>query len=233
SRAARSSAPAVAGAAPAAGATVVLVGRREKTLTPVYDDIVAAGGPTPALFPMDFTRAAPEHYQALADGIANDLGRLDGVLHAAGRLHALTPLAGLELAEWQRSLHVNLTAAFAVTQACLPLLLAAPDAAVVFVADRVGRRPKAYWGAYAAAKAGTDALLSLFAAEYGHRDNLRFHALDPGPLDTPLRTRVFPSGDPAAQPLESAVPACLHLLGPASRGISGRRITVAELAADA
>lgn len=218
---------AVARAVAGAGATVVLSGRREQSLAGVYDDIVTAGGPPPALFPIDFTTAADDQYQALADGIASDMGRLDGILHAAARFAGLTPLANLEIAEWQRALHVNLTAAFAVTRACLPLLIAAPDASVVFVSDRLARSPKAFWGPYAAGKAGLEVLLKVFAAEHGHRDNLRFNALDPGPLATPLRARAFPAGDPDARTPAAAVPDCLRLLGPASRGSNGRIVTAA------
>lgn len=218
---------AVATAAAAQGARLILAGRRQQPLNAVYDAIAAGGGPTPALFPIDFTKADAERYEALAAGIEADFGRLDGVFHAAARFAALTPLGNLELAEWQRTLHVNLTAAFAVTQACLPLLLNAPDAAVLFTTDAVGRKPKAFWGPYAAAKAGLEALLALFAAEYGHRDNLRFNAIDPGPLATPLRKRAFPTGDTAAQPPQAAVPACLHLLGPGSREVRGQVVSAA------
>ncbi|MDT0617263.1 SDR family NAD(P)-dependent oxidoreductase [Salinisphaera sp. P385] len=215
---------ALAEAAAAAGAQLVLAGRQQKKLEALSDRITAAGGPVPCLFPVDFTRASGDPYQLLAEGIEADLGRLDGVVHAAARFQALTPLAGLELEEWQRALHLGVTVPFALTRACLPLLGRSPDASVVFMDDAVGRGDNAFWGGYAVAKAGLSSLMTLFATEHGHRDDLRFNALRPGPMATPLRARAFPSQDEKAQPTDQAVSACLHLLGPSGRGINGQTL---------
>lgn len=220
---------ALAEAAAAAGAQLVLVSRQQKKLEALSDRLTAAGGLAPCLFPVDFTRASGNPYQALAEGIEADLGRLDGVVHAAVRFQALTPLAGLELEEWQRALHLGLTVPFALTQACLPLLSQSPDASVVFMGDEVGRGDTAFWGGYAVAKAGLSALTTLFATEHGHREALRFNALRPGPMATPLRARAFPSRDDNAQPVDRAVSACLHLLGPSGRGINGQTLDPARM----
>lgn len=177
------------------------------------------------MFPVDFTKATPDTYEALAAGIQADFGKLDGIVHLAGHLEALTPLANLAVEEWQRSLHINLTVPFAVTRACLPLLQASPDASVVFAADHVGRDPKAFWGGYAAAKGGLETLLGLFVREQSHCPNLRFNAVDPGSTRTDLRARAFPDGDPQDQPAETAAGLFLHLLGPESRGSNGRITT--------
>lgn len=215
----------LARAVAAAGADLVLTGRRQQPLDAIHDAIVADGGGPPAMFPVDFTKAPTSAYDALAEGIEADFGRLDGIVHLAAHFEALTPLASLSVEEWQRSLHVNLTAPFAITRACLPLLQAAPDASVVFAADAVGRDAQPFWGGYAAAKTGLETLLGLFVAEYGHRDNLRFNAVDPGPTATPLHERAFPNGDDNARPADAAVDLFLHLLGPAARGIDGRTLT--------
>ncbi len=214
----------VAQAAAKAGAELILVGRRLKPLEQVYDTIVADGGKQPALFPLDFTKASADDYQRLVEGIQNDCGRLDGIVQLAAHFDGLKPLQDYEVADWQRSIHVNLTAPFAITQACLGLLRAAPDASVVFAADSIAQDAKAYWGAYAAGKCGVETLCSLFAAENRHVENLRFNCVDPGPLSTPLRGKAFPSDDPKARPAETAVASVLYLLGPASRGVSGQRI---------
>lgn len=217
---------AVARAAAAAGAELILTGRRQQPLNAVYDAIVADGGHEPAMFPVDFTKAAADTYDALAEGIKADFGKLDGIVHLAGHFEALTPLANLSIEEWQRSLHVNLTAPFAVTRACLPLLETAPDASVVFTADRIGRASQAFWGGYAAAKGGLETLLGLFAREHAHRDNLRFNAVDPGPTATGLRARAFPADDPQARPPNAAIHLFLHLLGPGSHGVNGQTLAL-------
>lgn len=217
---------AVARAAAKAGAELILVGRRVKSLEKIYDAIVADGSPEPALFPLDFTKAGADDYQRLVDGITADFFRLDGIVHLAAHFDGLRPLHDFDVANWQRALHVNLTAPFAITESCMPLLRAAPDASVVFAADHVGREAKAYWGAYAVAKTGLETTVKLFASEYEHVQHLRFNAVDPGPMLTALRKKAFPNDDPDARDPEVAVAKFLELLGPASRGISGRILTV-------
>lgn len=217
-------------AAAKAGAELILVGRRQRALETVYDQVVAAGGPQPALFPLDFTKAGADDYQRLVDGIQADCGRLDGVVHLAARFDGLMPLHDHEIADWQRCLHVNLTAPFAITQTCLPLLRAAPDASVVFATDSIANNAKAYWGAYATAKSGLDTLSAMFAAENQHVESLRFNTIDPGPLSTPLRKKAFPADDPNARPPESVVEAFLYLLGDASRGVNGQCLQAQDFA---
>lgn len=215
---------AVAQAAAAEGASLILAGRQQQPLEQLHDGIVADGGSQPALFPVDFTKAAPETYTALAEGIESDFGHLDGIVHLAAHFKGLTPLDHTAIEDWQRALHVNLTAPFAVTRACLPLLQAAPDASVVFATDSVGAQPQAFWGGYAVAKAGLEALLDILVRELGHRGNLRFNAVAPGATATPLRARAFPGDDDQARPPTAAVPTFLHLLGPDSAGLNGRTL---------
>ena len=212
---------AVARAAAAAGAECILLGRRERTLTPVFDAIRADGGPEPALFPMDVTKAGEDDYQRLVDGIAADCGRLDGVVHTAARFDGLMPLATHPIDGWQRIMHVNLTAAFALTQACLPLLQAAEDASVVFTLDETAAAPKAFWGAYAVSKAALESMLRLFAVEHEQSDALRFNGVDPGARATGLRRKAFPADDPAAAPAEDIAGQYIHLLSRAARGTTG------------
>lgn len=216
---------AVARASAAAGAECVLLGRRERTLTPVFDAIVADGSPEPALFPLDVTKAGEDDYQRLVDGIAADCGRLDGIVHLAARFDGLMPLATHPIDAWQRIMHVNLTATFALTQLCLPLLQQAGDASVVFTTDTAAAAPKAFWGAYGASKAGLDALLQMFALEHAQSDNLRFNAVDPGPCKTELRKKAFPAATELGALPESIAAPYLHLLSPAARGTTGKTVS--------
>ena len=66
---------------------------------------------------------------------------------------------------WVRVLHVNVTAAFALTQVCLPLLRRSPDASVLFTSSSVGRRGRALWGAYAVSKFAVEGLAQVLADE--------------------------------------------------------------------
>jgi len=63
------------------GATVVLLGRTVKKLEAVYDAIVAAGGPQPAITPLDLAKAGYAQLAEIAERIGESFGRLDGLLH--------------------------------------------------------------------------------------------------------------------------------------------------------
>ena len=68
---------------------------------------------------------------------------------------------------------MNLAAPFALTRACLPLLAAAPDSAVVFTGETHGAHPLAYWGGFAVAKSGLSALATIWGQELEHKRQAR------------------------------------------------------------
>ncbi len=206
-----------------AGATVLLADRKARTLEPVYDEIAALPDvPRPVLQPMDLQGASPLEYQTFAESIERQLGRLDGVVHAAVKCEGLTPLAMLSPEEWISTLHVDLSAPFLLTQACMPLLLAREDSAVVFVLDDPARMGRAHWGAYGVAKAGLEGLASILHEETDET-GLRVHALLPPPMRTALRRAVWAGEDPStvATP-DAAARAVLFLLSPGARAARGK-----------
>ncbi|KPJ80612.1 MAG: 3-oxoacyl-ACP reductase [Gammaproteobacteria bacterium SG8_30] len=214
---------AVALALAAHGATVVLLGKTQRKLESVYDEIVSAGQPRPALMPFNLETAAAPGYDALHDALESEFGRLDGLAHVAGILGARSPIDHYDVPMWCRVLHVNLTASFILTQVTLPLLRKSPDASVVFTSSGVGRKGRAYWGAYAVSKFGTEGLMQVLASELAETTRIRANSLNPGPVRTRMRLQAFP-GEDRSRLLEPAAVAApyLYLLGPDSVGINGR-----------
>lgn len=208
------------------GATVILHGRKVKKLESVYDEIEAAGLPQAAIFPLDLAGAEDKDYAALAAGIRGQLGRLDGILHNASHLDRLRPLEEHTLEQWQTTLRVNLMAPFALTRACLPLLKAAPDASVVMTSETHGHEPAAYWGSFAVANAGLEALVKLWAQELEIHPGLRINGIIPGPVRSPQRSKTHPGElKETLPPPESVMPQYLYLMGGDSRGVSGQIVT--------
>lgn len=217
---------AVAQACAQAGAAVVLLGRTVSKLEKTYDAIVAAGGPEPALYPLNLEGATYKDYEELAATIEREFGRLDGLVHCAALFDHLKPLAEHEPGLWLRCVQVNLTAPFLLTQVCLPLLRTAPEASVVFVNDLGTCTPRPYWGAYGVAKAGLEHLMNLLARELS-TTQVRVNSLDPGPVKTELRARAFPAEASTAARLPAAVaPAFLYLLGGDSHAIHGQALSL-------
>lgn len=204
-----------------AGATVVLLGRKVPKLNRVYD-LLAQAGPEPLLYPLDLEGAAADDYAELAQRIEGELGRLDGLLHCAADFPGLTPLAQTDPAAFARALHVNLTAPWWLTQACLPLLAKADDAAVVFVTDDPTRVAGAYWGGYGLAKQSLAGLVGMLDAEVGN-SSVRICGLQPGPMRTALRAKAYvEEGDQAAVDPTAYADACVTLLSPAGAAQRGR-----------
>lgn len=218
---------AVSLASAAAGATVVLTSFKQKDLEPVYDEIVASGGPEPAILPLNLHKATEADYIAAANVIGETFGRLDGLVHCAAFAPYLSRIDDYDVKEWEKVIHVNLNAPFMLTQACLPLLRAAPDASVIFTSDRVGRTGKAYWGAFAAAKFGIEGLMQVLAEETSENGALRVNSIDPGVVRTTMRITLYPGEDPNVNPLpETITPAYVALLGPETRGLTGHAFSV-------
>lgn len=204
------------------GATVVLSGRTPRKLEAVYDRIEAAGGPQPALLPINLMTATWKEYEDLAAVLEREFGRLDGLVHAAAHFKTFARLEDLEPREWLDGLQVNLTAPYTLTRLCLPLLRQAPDASVVYMTDEGGRAPRAFHGIYGISKAAGEATMKGFALELAGEPNLRLNSYKPGPMRTGLRAKGYFNEPGTDLPLPQArLAPLLWLLGPDSRGQSG------------
>jgi NAD(P)-dependent dehydrogenase (short-subunit alcohol dehydrogenase family) len=216
---------ALALAVAAHGAEVILIGRTVLKLEDTHRRIAALGQAEATIAPLDLERAIARDYDALAEALQQRYGRLHGLVHNAGILGALAPIEQYDVPTWCRVLHVNLTAAFALTQVLLPALRAAEDASILFTGSGVGRRPRAYWGAYAVAKSGIEALSRTLADELSNAGRVRVNVLNPGPVRTRMRAQAYPAEDPGAlaRP-EDVLRPYLWLLSAASRGVSGESL---------
>ncbi|MDE1886227.1 MAG: SDR family NAD(P)-dependent oxidoreductase, partial [Xanthomonadaceae bacterium] len=125
----------------------------------------------------------------------------------------LRPAADIEADDWLRGMHVNVSAPFLLTQACLPMLREAKQASVVFVLDDPVRMGRAYWGAYGVAKHALAGLVSILRAEW-ESTFVRAHALLPAPMRTRLRGAAYYGENALDLPLPDATAdAVVYLLG--------------------
>jgi len=214
------------------GATVIMLDKDVHGLERAYDEIVAAGHTEPALYPMDLQGATPDDYMQLAETMQQEFGRLDALVHNAAHLGALVPFANYDNELWLQSIQVNLHAPYLLTTACLGLLNTGKDASIVIVSDATGRRGKAYWGAYAVAKAGMEAFMQILADELESNTSIRVNSIDPGPVLTGLYRIAYPGTDSAGllQPAAIVNP-FLYLCSTASTDITGQQLSVAGLLA--
>ena len=214
---------AIARACAAHGASVILLGKTIKKLESVYDEIEQAGGPQPAIYPLNLEGATPVDYDQLALTLEDNFGRLDGLLHNAAMLPYLSRLKDHEVEDWLKVMQVNLNAPFMLTQACMELLHKSEDASVVFTSDPVVTDPRPFWGAYGVSKFGIEGMARIWAGELASTP-VRVNLVDPGPTLTALRRRVFPAESEAQlKRPEELAPLYLWLLGGDSQPARGER----------
>ncbi len=211
------------------GATVILAGRTTKKLETVYDEIETAGGPQPAIYPINLEGATPHDYEALAATIETEFGKLDGLLNNAGILGLRTPIEQYDPATWEQVIQVNLNAQFYLTQAMIPLLRLSDDASIIFTGSSVGHKGRAYWGAYSVSKFATEGLMQVLADELGSTSNIRVNSINPGGTRTNMRATAYPGENPSTlPPPEQIMPLYLYLMGPDSKEINGQALNAQD-----
>ncbi|MWV14250.1 YciK family oxidoreductase [Pseudomonas sp. R-28-1W-6] len=205
------------------GATVLLLGKTEANLTAVYDEIEAAGHPQPAVIPFNLETALPHQYDELAAMLESEFGKIDGLLHNAAIIGPRTPLEQLSGDNFMRVMQINVNAMFMLTSTLLPLLKLSDDASVVFTSSSVGRKGRAYWGAYGVSKFATEGLMQTLADEVDGISNVRANSVNPGATRTSMRALAYPGENPANNPEPQAImPVYLYLMGPDSKGVNGQ-----------
>jgi NAD(P)-dependent dehydrogenase (short-subunit alcohol dehydrogenase family) len=208
-----------------AGAELVLLGRNVQKLQGLHAEIEQFAPGRALIAQLDLEKALAGDYDQLADAVMARYGRLDGLVHCAALLGTLTPIDQYDVPTWVRVMHVNATAAFVLTQVLLPALRQSADASVIFTASSVGRRGKAYWGAYAVSKFAVEGLVQVLAHEVDGNSNIRVNSLNPGPVRTMMRRAAYPAEPLEASPLPAAVTGpFLRLLGPQGAGINGQSL---------
>jgi len=200
------------------GATIILLSKTEKKIIAVYDEIIKAGHPQPAIIILNLEDATTDDYAGLAHTIESEFGHLDGLLHNAAMFEGLSPISQFDNTLWDRTVKVNLQAPFLLSQAMIPLLSKSKDASMVFTSSGVAHQGRAYWGAYGVTKAAGDNLMGILADELELNSPIRVNSINPGQVRTRMRALAFPGEDPMTVPAaEEIMDAYLYLMSAESR----------------
>lgn len=165
-----------------AGAAVVLAARRVERLEELAAGIREAGG-SAKVVPTDVTRR--EEVAALAEAALDAFGSLDIWVNNAG-IMPLSPIADLEVDDWERMVDVNVKGVLFGIAAALPAMKEAGAGHIVNVGSLAGRRPFPSGAVYAATKFAVRALSWGMHLELGAEHNIRVTDIQPGVVDTEL-----------------------------------------------
>ena len=180
-----------------AGAHVIALGRTQGALENLDDRIFKLTGEHATLVPIDLKE--PEGLDVLGGALNDRFGRVDVVVGAAAVLGPLTPVGHLDPKGWDQIITTNLTANWRLIRSMDPLLRKSEAGRALFLTSGVARRPRAFWGAYAATKAGLEALVACYDDEMEHT-SVRAVSVDPGAMRTRMRASAYPGEDAKTLP---------------------------------
>ena len=187
-----------------AGAHVVAAARTQGGLEELDDAIFAATGKHATLVPFDLVDGGA--IDRLGGAIFERFGRLDIWVQAAATMgpSGLTPVSHADPREFAKVEKTNFTGVYRLIRSLEPLLRVSDAGRAIYLTTSVATAPKAFWGLYAATKAGAEALFKCWADEI-ESTPVRATILDPGRMRTQMRAQAYPGEDPESVIHPSAI----------------------------
>ena len=203
---------ATAVAAARAGATVVMAARSMERLADTEAEVTRSGARALSI-PTDATDR--ESVERLVRTATDRFGRIDALVNTVGTNIPRRTLDELTGESWSELLAINLTAAFNLTQAVVPVLRDQGGGLIIHVASSAAKKPDASGVAYQASKAGIVGLCHG-TMEEERQHGIRTTVIFPGLTDTPLVLKRPTPTPPdvlarALQP-EDVAAACLFVM---------------------
>jgi len=201
---------ATAKALAAEGVHVILTARSAGALEEVEEAIHAAGG-SATIAPLDLTET--DSIARLARAVTERWGALDILVLNAATLGSLSAVPAIDPGEFARVMTLNVSAQAALIAAFDTPLRKSKRGRLIALTSSVGRKPRAYWGAYGASKAAMETLVLAYGEEVEAVTNIRVAVIDPGATRTRMRERAYPGEDPASvKPPEAVAERIVTLL---------------------
>lgn len=203
---------AIASATADAGASLVLAARSADALGQIANTARCTSR-KPLVVPTDMTDlAAVEH---LVKRTVDEYGRIDMVVNTVGTNIPRRTIGELTSSSWAEMLAVNLTSAFNLTHAVIPILRNQGDGLIIYISSSAAKKPDRSGIAYQASKAGV-AALAHGTMEEERQHGIRTTVVFPGLTDTPLilKRPTPPPADVVALALqpEDVAAACLFVM---------------------
>ena len=214
--------------AAAEGFHLVMLDCDSRGLERLYDRIVEEGFAEPALQVADLAGVSPDDLQEILEAVRTEFGGLDALVHCAARFDSLTPVEHVPPEEWLLSMQVNLNAAWLLSAQCLPLLRESGSGRLYFMLEDLDTVGGALWGPYGVSKHALRALVGQLTDEC-QTAGVQVLGINPGPMRSPLRSRVYMAEHPASAPLPSVAAERIVELLTGKREPSGNYVDLATM----
>ena len=185
-----------------AGASLMILARREQWLTPTVEEFRSRGF---KCYSALCDVSDPESVQAAVDQTIDTFGQIDILVNNAGVTWG-SPAEEMPLDKWKMVLDINLTGAFLFSQKVGREMLKRKHGNIINVASIAGLTGTMEHGqhilGYVAAKGGLIAMTRELAAKWARR-GIRVNAIAPGFFPSRMTEKVLEAAQPQ---IESAVP---------------------------
>ena len=126
---------------------------------------------------------------------------------------------------WRDVLKVNLDASFLLTKNLIPLLKESSSSSIILTSSGVGRKGRAYWGAYSISKFATEAMMQILFEELQNTTSIRVNCINPGAVRTKMRESAYPAENPESNPSANEIMnPYLYLISDLIKFINGQSI---------
>ena len=180
------------------GANVIMLSRNENALDAIYDSLKEKYKTDPCILKCDLENIDDEKSQEIANIISKNYQNLDSIIHNAAILEKMSDIESFDLQTWDKVMRVNLTSAFILSKYLIPLMKSSTTPRIIFTTSSVGKKGKAFWGAYSVSKAGVNALSDILSDELESISNIKVFNFDPKATKTNMRAMAYPAEDPSA-----------------------------------
>ena len=180
------------------GANVIMLSRNENALDAIYDSLKKKYKTDPCILKCDLENIDDEKSQEIANIISKNYQNLDSIIHNAAILEKMSDIESFDLQTWDKVMRVNLTSAFILSKYLIPLMKSSTTPRIIFTTSSVGKKGKAFWGAYSVSKAGVNALSDILSDELESISNIKVFNFDPKATKTDMRAMAYPAEDPSA-----------------------------------
>ena len=178
---------------------VVMLDKDRRGLEQVLDSMDEELPGEVVMHPLDLADATPDAFDELLEAANGEFGGIDALVHCAAHFESLVPLEHVLPQDWLVYMQVNLNAAWLLGAMALPYLRESSSGKLIYLLEDLEKLEGALWGPYGISKHALRTLVLQLDQEMA-KSPVEVRGVNPGPMSSPIRTRVYHSDNPAEMP---------------------------------